>query len=145
MSEARPLATVLDTHTWIWMVEGEAERLLDSAVDEIETAARGGAVLVSAISVWEVAMLEAKGRITLAQPIGRWVDAALSVPGLRLLPISPRIAVGSASLPGDCHGDPADRILIASARSIGGRLATRDQQILQYSTTGNLNALDCNP
>lgn len=92
---------MLDTHTWMWMVEGEAEKLLDSAVDEIETAARGGAVLVSAISVWEVAMLEAKGRITFAQPIGQCMDAALSVPGLRLLPISPEIA----TLPGDAHGD----------------------------------------
>jgi PIN domain nuclease of toxin-antitoxin system len=143
MSRPVPLPTVLDTHIWIWMVEGEAGSLADSAIQDIETAARAGMVFVSAISVWEVAMLEARGRITLSQPVGQWVAAALNIPGVRLLPLSPEIAVESANLPGEPHGDPADRILIASARSIGGRLATRDHRILAYSKTGNLAALDC--
>jgi len=69
----------------------------------------------------------------------------LSVPGIRLVPISPEILVEIANLPGEAHGDPADRILVASARSVGGRLATRDQGMLHYASSGHLNALDCSP
>lgn len=144
MPEFRP-PIVLDTHVWIWMVEGDDQNLNRAAIDEIEAAARGGPVHVSAISVWEVAMLEVRGRIRLARPIGSWIDAALTLPGIRLLPISPEIAVDSANLPGSSHGDPADRILIASARSLGGRVATRDQRILDYAEEGHVGALDCSP
>jgi len=135
--------TILDTHVWIWLVEGVAGALASSAVDEIERAARDGAVLVSAISVWEVAMLEARGRLSLSRPVEKWIEAALNVPGVRLLPLEPEIAVESTRLPGGSHGDPTDRILMASARHLGGRLATRDGAILEYARLGHLEVLDC--
>ena len=142
-----PLAplTVLDTHVWIWMVEGNRAELAAPAIEAIERAAKAGAVRVSAISVWEVAMLETKGRISLSRPVDDWVDAALHVPGLRLLPLSPEIAIESTRLPGEPSGDPADRILIASARHLGGQLATRDREILDYSEGGQLKVLNCTP
>lgn len=136
---------VLDTHVWIWVVEGTRGTLSETAVETIEDAGRRGAVRVSAISVWEVAMLEARGRISLSRPIEEWVRAALRAPGIRLLPLSPEVAIASTRLPGDPHGDPADRMLVASARVTGGRLATCDQEILDYSRGGGLAVLDARP
>ena len=137
--------TVLDTHVWIWVVEGDRTALSASAIDAIETAADGGGVRISAISVWEVAMLEAKGRISLSRPVDDWIQAALHAPGIRLLPLSAEIAIESTRLPGTPHGDPADRILMASARHLGGQLATCDRQILDYSASGQLKVLNCIP
>jgi PIN domain nuclease of toxin-antitoxin system len=138
-------ALVLDTHVWLWVVEGSQRELSARAVEEIDRASRSGDVLVSAISVWEVAMLESKGRITLSRPVEDWVRSALRAPGVRLLPLTPEIAVESARLPGSAHGDPADRILVASARVVGGRLATRDRTILDYAGGGHVAALDVTP
>lgn len=142
MPDPAPAPTVLDTHVWIWMVEGDRTMLSPSAVDAIEEAGKQGAVRVSAISVWEVAMLEQRGRISLSRPIDDWVDAALAAPGVQLLPLSPEIAIESTRLPGAPHGDPADRILVASARIVGGRLATCDREILAYARGGQLAVLD---
>ena len=142
MSEPADGPVVLDTHVWIWMVEGTRGALSESAIEAIEDAGRRGAVRVSAISVWEVAMLEAGGRISLSRPIEDWVRAALRVPGIRLLPLNPEIAVASTRLPGDPHGDPVDRMLMASARVSGGLLATCDRAILNYSQGGQLAVID---
>jgi hypothetical protein len=94
---------------------------------------------------WEVAMLEAKGRISLSRPVEDWVRSALRAPGTRLLPLTPEIAIESTRLPGSAHGDPADRILIASARVSGGRLATRDRGILDYAGGGHVAVVDVTP
>ena len=145
MPDGPALALVLDTHVWIWMVEGNDTALSVSAVKAIEAAARDGAVRVSAISVWELAMLERKGRLSLSRPVDDWVVAALHVPGIRLLPLTPEIAIESTRLPGTPHGDPADRILMASARHLGGRLATCDRAILEYAAGGQLRTLNCRP
>jgi PIN domain nuclease of toxin-antitoxin system len=136
---------ILDTHIWLWVVEGARARLSESAIREIEDASRRGEVLISAISVWEVAMLEAKGRISLARPLREWIRAALRAPGARLLELTPEIATESARLPGGPHGDPADRILAASARVLGGRLATCNTRLIDYSAQGHLAVLDCRP
>ena len=145
MPDGPGTATILDTHVWIWVVEGDRSALSAPAIEAIERSAKGGAVRVSAISVWEVAMLEAKGRISLSRPIHDWIQAALHVPGVRLLPLSPEIAIASTRLPGAPHGDPADRILMASARHLGGQLATCDREILDYSRGGQLKVLNCLP
>lgn len=127
------------------MVEGNERELSSQAIHEIDAASRGGDILVSAISVWEVAMLEAKGRISLSRPVEDWVRSALRAPGTRLLPLTPEIAIESTRLPGSAHGDPADRILIASARVLGGRLATRDRTILDYAGGGHIAVVDVTP
>lgn len=136
---------ILDTHIWIWVVEGARARLSELAIQEIEDASRRGEILISAISVWEVAMLEAKGRISLARSLHEWVRAALRAPGARLLELRPEIAIESARLPGGPHADPADRILAASARVLGARLATCDARLIGYAEQGHLGVLDCRP
>lgn len=145
MAEPAGRAILLDTHVWIWTVEGERGELSDPAVEEIERGSREGRILISAISVWEVAMLEAKGRLTLSRPVDEWVRSALRAPGVQLLGLTPEIAVESTRLPGSPAGDPADRILIASARVAGARLTTRDRLILGYAGDGHVAALDARP
>lgn len=144
MPEHSSSIIVLDTHVWLWVVEGDRSQLASHAIQAID-ASRRGDIHVSAISVWEVAMLEAKGRISLSRPVDDWVRSALRAPGTRLLSLAPEIAIESTRLPGSAHGDPADRILIASARVTGGKLATRDRVILNYATGGHVAALDVTP
>jgi len=145
MADQPGALVILDTHVWLWAVEGMTETMSDAAVEAIAEASRRGRVAVSAISVWEVAMLEARGRISLSRPVEDWVEAALRVPGVRLLELSPAIAVESTRLPGTLHGDPADRILAASARVAGGTLATRDRALVEYGRSGHLDILDVAP
>lgn len=135
-------ALLLDTHAWIWMVEGVQGRLSAGAVRSIETARDAGVLWVSAMSVWEVAMLESRGRVALSRPVEDWVRTTLRDTGIRLLPLEPKIAVASTRLPGTPHGDPADLILMASARATGAPLVTCDGRILQYAGAGHVPVLD---
>lgn len=123
---------LLDTHTWIWLMMGQENQLTAAAVSSVEETARRGRVLISAISVWELSMLVAKGRIRLAKDVLEWVRDALGVPGVELLSLSPEISVESSRLPGRFHGDPADRILVATARVHQLTLVTKDTGILDY-------------
>jgi PIN domain nuclease of toxin-antitoxin system len=119
---------VLDTATWIWRAS-EPERLSARARRAIEGTDRA---LVSAISVWEVAMLVAKGRIRLDRPVGHWVDLALALPGVELTALEPAIAVRSTRLPGPFHPDPADRIIVATALQHAAPVITPDERIRSY-------------
>jgi PIN domain nuclease of toxin-antitoxin system len=84
------------------------------------------------MSVWELGMLESKGRIQLDIPCEQWVQQALAIPGLSVAPLTPEIALASTRLPEPFHGDPTDRSIVATARTLGLRLATRDSKILEY-------------
>ncbi|MGB5103957.1 MAG: type II toxin-antitoxin system VapC family toxin [Steroidobacteraceae bacterium] len=134
-------ALLLDTHILLWYAEGVADRLRPAAVRKLEDARKGDGLLVSAISVWEIGMHSARGRIQLAVPFRDWVDRALAVPGIRLAPLDAATAVESTLLPGEPHGDPADRFLIATARTLGVALATRDEQIIAYAKLGFLRVV----
>ena len=136
----RDADVVVDTHVWIWLVEGHP-RLPAAAVEHIEQAATASQVWVSAISAWETAMLVSKGRLVLACDVGQWVDQALALPGLRLMGLSPAISVDSTRLPGDLHGDPADRIIAATARHLGAALVTADDRLLTWAKAGHLLTL----
>ena len=124
---------LLDTHYWIWLQFGTRQRLTADLLKAIDDAAKRGALLLSAISVWELGLLASKGRLDLDLPCEQWVQRALSTPGLSLAPLTPEIALASSFLPEPFHGDPADRIIVATARSLGARLVTRDSRILEYS------------
>ena len=119
---------VLDTATWIWRAS-DPERLSAHARRVIDEADRA---LVSAISVWEVAMLVSKQRIRLDRPVELWVDIALALPGIQLAPLEPAIAVRSAKLPGEIHPDPADRIIVATALEYAVPIVTPDERIRAY-------------
>ena len=119
---------VLDTATWIWRAS-DPKRITTRARRAIDEAER---VLVSAISVWEVAMLVAKRRIQLDRPVEQWVDIALALPGIQLAPLEPAVAVRSTKLPGAFHPDPADRIIVATAIENAVPIITPDERIRSY-------------
>ena len=129
---------VLDTHVWIWMLEGTKGQLSGATVTLVEQAAGRAEVAVAAISVWEVAMLAAKNRITVSRSIDEWTAAALAAPGIRLVELTPEIALESTRRPGEVHGDPADRLIIATARVLGATLITCDDRILDYASGGHV-------
>jgi PIN domain nuclease of toxin-antitoxin system len=121
---------VLDTHVWVKWVAGDPEFPARHAAALREHEAKG--MGVSVISCWEVAMLVSGGRLELALPADAWIDRALAYPGVRLIDLTPRIAVESTRLPPEFHRDPADRILVATARTLGCPLVTADEKILAY-------------
>ena len=131
---------LLDTHVWVWLLNG-SERLGPKARKGIQRSLADEAVLVSAISPWEVAMLVSKGRLVLDRDVGEWVQVALSLPGFRLEPVSPEIAVASTRLPGKIHSDPADRLIAATTRHLGSTLITADQLLLDYGKAGHIKTL----
>lgn len=133
-------AVLLDTHALVWLLSGNS-RLGVQARAFIQQAAKGNVLLVSAITPWEIAMLVSKGRLTLDQDVGEWVTAALALPGIRLSPLSPEVAVASTRLPGALHPDPADRMIAATARHVNAVLVTEDRRLLDYGAAGHLRTL----
>ncbi len=122
---------VLDTHIWIWLADGN-ERLTDHHRHTIEDRRPDG-LGVSVISCWEVAKLVEYGRLKLACSVEEWMDGALALPGLQLIELAPRIAISSTKLPGDFHRDPADQVIVATARECNCELLTVDEKILTYA------------
>lgn len=133
---------IVDTHVWIWLVDGTKGKLGPACVANLRAASDEARVWVPAISVWEVAMLESKRKITLSMDLRSWVDRALGAPGVRLADMTPHVAIESAQLPGDFHGDPADRLIVAAARTRNATLMTRDTGILVYAKRGHVNVFD---
>lgn len=133
---------ILDTHIWIWLINGEEKIRKAGFLAGINDAAQKNLVKIPAICAWEVSMLAAKNRITLSGNALDWINQALSAPGISLCPLTPAIAYESANLPGDFHGDPADRMIVASARVLDGTLVTLDGKILKYAERGFVKVVD---
>jgi PIN domain nuclease of toxin-antitoxin system len=131
---------LLDTHVWVWLMEGRAD-VRPEAIELMERAADESFLRVSVISAWEVGMLEARGRLRFDIPCEEWIEHAFGLPGLSLMPLTPSICVRSSRLPGVFHGDQADRLIVSTARELGAVLLTRDEPILQYAALGHLRAL----
>lgn len=122
---------VLDTHVWIWWVHG-GEQLTQNQIRAIQIN-EDDVIGVSAITCWEVAKLVELGRLELSTPVEKWVEQALNYPGIQLLDLSPEIAIESTRLPGEFHRDPADQIIVATARIYNCPLVTSDERIIGYS------------
>lgn len=137
-SEPRPV--LLDTHIWLWLAAG-TKPISATARQAIALAASAGNLRIAAISIWEIAMLVSHNRIVLGRPTSEWIDQALLAPGLALEPLSPGIAVESCQLPANFRSDPADHMIIATARVTGAALMTRDRRILAYATQGHVSAV----
>ena len=133
---------LLDTHVWLWLTQG-SDRLQETlGLAAIEKARESGGILVSIISVWEVGMLAAKGRILARQDYRQWVNSAFEERDIRLQPMTLGIALESSSLPGEFHADPADRILVATARELNIPLITADARIVAYANSGHVNVVE---
>jgi PIN domain nuclease of toxin-antitoxin system len=142
MQQAAEAPLLLDTHVWIWLLDGTPGKLSAACLALLRRGSREDRLWISPISVWEVATLESKKRVTLSMDCRSWVEAGLRAPGVRLAEFSPAVAIDSAHLPGQLHGDPADRILVATARQRKAVLVTKDAAILSYAALGHVSALD---
>ena len=127
---------VLDTHIWVWWVDGNV-RLTIRQRELIEQYASEG-LGVNVISCWEVAKLVELGRLALACPVQEWIVQALAYPHVQLLNLTPEIAIASTQLPGTFHRDPADQLIVAPARVYDCPLLTADERILNYSSVRTL-------
>ncbi len=133
---------LLDTQALIWFSHGN-RRLGEEARERILEAALTGGALVSPISFWEVAMLVSKGKISFPAPVGAWAaEICGSENGPMVAELSPAIAADAGQLPWDAHGDPADRIIIATARALNVPVMTSDEKILAYAEAGHVQAID---
>jgi PIN domain nuclease of toxin-antitoxin system len=126
------MTTLLDTHAWVWWVT-EDRRLSRQARSRIVAGLAARDLWISLISVWEVAKTVEKSQLVLDRPLDQWIDDAVSRPGLGVRELTRPILVQSCELPQPFHGDPADQILVATARHHGAALVTRDQRIRQYA------------
>lgn len=121
---------LLDTHVWVWWVNESS--MVSKDMLRIIQEHQGDGLGVSIISCWEVAKLVERGRLELTMPVERWIEQALAYPEVELLQLTPRIAVESTQLPGEFHRDPADQMLVATARVHDIPLLTADNKLLHY-------------
>ena len=138
---ARPELLLLDTHTLIWLTFSDP-RLGKRAHSSIQIASQENRLAISAITPWEVALLVSKKKIDLFRDVMVWVNETLALPGSTLVGLEPEIAVASTRLPFEMHPDPADRILVATARQLGATLVTSDRALLELAVKGYFRA--CN-
>jgi PIN domain nuclease of toxin-antitoxin system len=123
---------VLDTHVWVWWVSdphaisAKGRRAIDGAI-------AGSGIFVSSISAWEVALLVARRRLELTMDVGEWIQRSEALPFFNFIPIDNAIAVRSVHLAGPLHDDPADRIIVATALTLGAPIVTRDKRLLKYT------------
>lgn len=124
---------VLDTHALIWWVDGSGQ-LSANAKRAINKTVRGSSeIIVSSISAWEIAMLIGRGRLVLSMDLDSWLDEVTHIDGVRFVPVDNEIGVKSTKLPGEFHKDPADRMIVATARKLSALLVTADEKIRQYA------------
>jgi PIN domain nuclease of toxin-antitoxin system len=131
------LTYLADTHVLLWWASGD-RRLPRSHARVFRRAGQDAPVLVSDISLWEVAMLVDQRRVRLDRPLRDWLETATAPPLVKRVGITPAIAAETASLPPAFHRDPADRILVATARILGATLLTADERILTSAVVPTL-------
>jgi PIN domain nuclease of toxin-antitoxin system len=138
----QPAPLLLDTCAAIWLAGGEpVARETSDAIEGARDARQP--IYVSPITAWEIGLLVARGRMSMQMTPERWFTRLLEAPGLRLADMPVHVLIASSFLPGELPGDPADRILAATAREFGFCLVTRDRPLLEYAEQGHVRALPC--
>jgi PIN domain nuclease of toxin-antitoxin system len=122
---------VLDTHAWVWFLSNP-ELLSKKAKRYVDAAVKEKAVMISSISALEVALLVARKRLILTLELGDWIAKAEMLPFFKFIPVDNSVAIKSVNLLQPLHSDPADRIIIATAISLGAPIVTKDEKILNY-------------
>jgi len=132
---------LLDTHVIIWSLSKPKE-LSEDVKKIIESAQLDNRLLISSISLWEIAMLKSKKRINIYEPLKDFLQSITDIDGIEVIDLLPDIASDSVLLTDDFHGDPADRIIAATAINCGAILLTRDQQILSWAERGHIRSVE---
>lgn len=122
-------APVLDTHVWVWWLDGDA-RLEPTVRKQLEDLPSEQRPIISDISLWEVAMLVGRGRLQLDRSLESWLQSASNPATVKVWPITASIAAEVAGLPESFHRDPADRLIVATSRNRGAGLLTYDKRII---------------
>ena len=122
------MRAVLDTHIWVWWLTGDPA-LTARERTALDGAANAGDLCLAAISLWEAQMLHARGRLSLPVPLPDWLQRAAAPPVVTVLPLDVQVVTTLAKLPERFHGDPADRLIVATARAHQLPLATHDTRI----------------
>ena len=124
------MPALLDTHVLLWWIAGDS-RLTRAQRRILAAASSDAPLLVADISLWEVATLVDLGRVELDLPVRDWLEKATALPLVRRVSVTPAIAAETMSLPAGFHRDPADRLIVATARVLGARLLTSDRRIIE--------------
>lgn len=119
---------VLDTHVFVWWLM-QSPKLSAGAKREIRRATRLRSIVVSAVSIFEIATVVRRGRLQLGTTVELWLDAARSLPELHVEPVTDQIARLAGGLADSFHGDPADRIIVATAMTLQAKLVTADDRL----------------
>jgi PIN domain nuclease of toxin-antitoxin system len=121
---------ILDTHIWVWWNQNDPQLSTDhqNIIESSKTAGLG----ICTITLVEIARLVHRQRVVLPKPVAEWFNIALSQEGVLLISITPAIAIDAANLPGNFHKDPADRLIVATARTYDCQLITADREINAY-------------
>ncbi len=127
---------LLDTHLWLWLQKNDRDFIDEILIAEVEDWQRKNQAYVSAASIWEIAILVSLGRIKLPSLVEEWVRTGTTGDGFRLLELTPDVLIESTRLPGELHRDPADRMLLATARLEDLTLVTRDKALIRYGKLG---------
>jgi len=122
------LVIVLDTHIWIWWI-ASPNKLSPTSIQAIENEIPHKGLRISSISAWEVAMLVSRGRLELTMDAAAWIARSEALPFIRFIPIDNRIALRAVSLPASAPSDPADRIIAATALTLGTPIVTMDKRM----------------
>lgn len=134
---------LLDTHVWVWSVEGDTSRVGRRTRRLLARAELQEAIRISPATLFELTALHTLGRVRLARPPELWIRQSLAATGVRLAELSPTIAIDAGSIPRTALADPLDRLLVATARLLQATFLTSDSGILQYaSTAGNVRVHD---
>jgi PIN domain nuclease of toxin-antitoxin system len=123
---------VLDTHTLVWWVTGDPT-LSKKAKAAIAREQAGGGIIVSSISAWEIAMLVEREKLLLSMDVSSWLATVAQIDAVRFMPVDVEVATKSVELPGEFHKDPADRMIVATARKLAVPLVTKDDKIRAYA------------
>jgi PIN domain nuclease of toxin-antitoxin system len=130
---------VLDTHAWIWTVDGDTRSIGRRSRQMIARAEAREAVRISVATVFEIVALHAAGRLRLAKPPEQWIDDSLDLAGVRLAEVTRTVAVDAGLIPRAALADPLDRLIVATARQLGATLLSADAAILEYAAqSGNV-------
>ena len=124
---------LLDTHAWIWTVEGDTRRIGRRSRQLIAGAEAREAVRISVATVFEIVALHAAGRLRLAKPPEQWIDTSLDLSGVRLAELTRTVAMDAGFIPRTALADPLDRLIVATARQLGATLLSADAAILGYA------------
>lgn len=141
VKELKQHKLLLDTHVWIWVAAGDSI-LAPKVRKSIERAKACEYLFISPISIWEISMLVERKKIQLEMDLTDWLKQWVELPGIMTATFSFQVALLSNRLPGNIHGDPADRILVASAYEENAVLVTADEKLLKYGQDHFISVYD---